>query len=184
MALLGTVDELPSFWIVGNPNPSDPNSSPYLDLPVCDTTDDDQGAPAVEASIAELQFIEGASIGGSVLNELVASVDVDGAMKVMDAARRGLSCDSTTDAKFDPPLQWAITDQPFPALGDDVYARTFVGTSDDEWPSVHAEIVIIRDGGYIVQLLHFGFDDLEQNIIEDQAIKIVQRVDARIREGS
>jgi hypothetical protein len=184
LKLLGAVDELPDFWILGNPNPSDSSSSPYLELPVCEGAETDPSEYNSTSAYAEVQFINGVTIGAPVLNEFIASVGADAAIAGMESARNSLSCPSITDSSSDGTVQWAVEDQAFPALGDDVYARRLIGTSDDGWAPVHLEVVIIRDDGYFVMLMQFGFADLEPDVVENQAINIMQRVDARTRSGS
>jgi hypothetical protein len=79
----------------------------------------------------------------------------------MDYARASLTCDEETFATgsgANDSILWEYSALNLPAAGDDLYALGVMMTSSNPvYTPMNGSIVFVRQGEYVVVLLHYGF---------------------------
>lgn len=126
----------------------------YGTLPYC-------GSPAIEDQFEQLGWAYGSysAVGGQWAEQWVIRLSEPNAQAAMDYARSTLTCERYTyELGGGNDIYWDMDPLNLPALGDDAVALAVNITFQNPVPTPQfGNIIIGRQGEYVVVLLHYGF---------------------------
>lgn len=153
------LEDMPSGWSVEPPDEDDGDD----DATFCDAEPLTEEIDA-DAS-AERDFSAGEA--GPFLFELLAAMSEDEASRGVDYVRDAFDCGEWTDPEDD--TVWNISEISFPEMGDETAAYRLSTTAGIF--SANGNVVVVRNGGVLMMLVHVELGELDSELTEEMARK-------------